>query len=522
MTQQTILVIDDSTTIRKMVESHLSKEGYRVVLAPTAEDGLRLAPEVKPDVILLDHQLPGTTGLQVCEALFATPGCGGFPIIISSTLRKQAYVEYMDMANVVDSLPKPFTPDLLKTTIANAIANGAMIVASQAGGTAVPEVMEEHVESELAGSLKCFTIRQILDFINNTHQTGMVNVETESDRFNFHVQNGRIQAVVSSSVDASYIGDRLPASLGQLAPLLKFTTGTGFATQVDGLMALLDQKVLDPRMLKTLLRHQSAVLAWCCFQQKARGFSFDAGVDMPSLFTRSPLETSLAGLMVEAAVAAPAEELTGDATTAWVRCNSRGQNLDRTGLAPGYMKLLSQLESPLTAAELSQRTGVAPEELVRVLHGFEQCGWVERGSSGQTTEVLALETDLAGASMLRELFNDDSQPFSGRVVRDRLGMQLLLKRQRPNAVVLAADSDDSVALLETVDRTSTRVIVAVGAAADEETTMRIAQIAPDAMLTRPYTLGDFAAAVTGQTAGAASQPAGVGDPVTAPPQGVVG
>ena len=43
MSTQTILVIDDSTTIRKMVDSHLTQEGYRVVLAPTAEKGLELA-----------------------------------------------------------------------------------------------------------------------------------------------------------------------------------------------------------------------------------------------------------------------------------------------------------------------------------------------------------------------------------------------------------------------------------------------------------------------------------------------
>ena len=61
------LVIDDSPTIRKMVECHLSQAGYRVALAPDAERGLAMAATIRPDLILLDHQLPGTTGDQVCR-----------------------------------------------------------------------------------------------------------------------------------------------------------------------------------------------------------------------------------------------------------------------------------------------------------------------------------------------------------------------------------------------------------------------------------------------------------------------
>ena len=64
-----ILVIDDSPTIRKMVECHLSQAGYRVAMAPDAERGLETGRTIRPDLILLDHQLPGTTGDQVCRRL---------------------------------------------------------------------------------------------------------------------------------------------------------------------------------------------------------------------------------------------------------------------------------------------------------------------------------------------------------------------------------------------------------------------------------------------------------------------
>jgi len=108
MNDKTILVIDDSATIRKLVDTHLSPVGYRVVLAPNAEDGLRLAAELKPDLILLDHQLPGTTGYDVCCQLVKSPELKRIPVVVSSTLRKKAYAEYIDLDNVVDMLPKPY------------------------------------------------------------------------------------------------------------------------------------------------------------------------------------------------------------------------------------------------------------------------------------------------------------------------------------------------------------------------------------------------------------------------------
>ena len=67
MSTFTILVIDDSATIRKMVDSHLSQEGYRVMLAQNGELGIEMARSSRRVLILLDHQLPGTTGLEGCR-----------------------------------------------------------------------------------------------------------------------------------------------------------------------------------------------------------------------------------------------------------------------------------------------------------------------------------------------------------------------------------------------------------------------------------------------------------------------
>ena len=69
MNDATILIIDDSSELRSLLESVLPLSGYRTLTASTGEEGLNLASELKPDLILVDLELPDITGLKVLEEL---------------------------------------------------------------------------------------------------------------------------------------------------------------------------------------------------------------------------------------------------------------------------------------------------------------------------------------------------------------------------------------------------------------------------------------------------------------------
>lgn len=518
MTSQTILVIDDSATIRKLVDSHLTQEGYRVFLAPTAEQGLALAREVQPDLILLDHQLPGTTGFEICQQIVQFPECATTPFVVSSTLRQQAYAEYMRIPNVVDSLHKPFKPELLKMTVANALETGAMIVSSQSQGTAVPEVIDEMEKGALSGDLftpnaaamlnaertdseynmevesrsnVSFSLREVLDFLNNGEKRGMLEVEAEHDRTWFYVDRGRVQAVLSASAPESLVAERLPDSLAEMASLLRFTMSTGFSAQVEGLVDLLDKKVLDPRILRALLRHQAAVLTWHCFRSPLRAFAFVPGRPLPPLFRRTPLEASLASLLVEGALVCPSEELPPEAADqGWNRQALRGQNLDRSGLSPQHVQLLSALDQPLSSGALAERIGAPHEEIHRVLEGFRLADWVRSERVTHKHELLALEPDRDGSLLLRQVLSHPDGEWTGKVVRDPFGLQLLLKRTRPDILLFAIENEESLrqvrqleADYESLHPGNICLIVPESAETSEET----ADFGEYTLLPRPYT-----------------------------------
>src|SRR5579884_1024944 len=64
-----VLVVDDEPILRETLQYNLARDGYQVLLAATGEDGIRLAREEKPDLVVLDLMLPGISGLDVCREL---------------------------------------------------------------------------------------------------------------------------------------------------------------------------------------------------------------------------------------------------------------------------------------------------------------------------------------------------------------------------------------------------------------------------------------------------------------------
>jgi two-component system response regulator AtoC len=69
MKRSKLLVVDDEHLIRWSLEQNLKKQGYEVVTAATGEDALRYVREEQPDLVLLDIQLPGISGIDVLEKI---------------------------------------------------------------------------------------------------------------------------------------------------------------------------------------------------------------------------------------------------------------------------------------------------------------------------------------------------------------------------------------------------------------------------------------------------------------------
>ena len=108
-----ILVVEDDPAIATVVEETLTVEGYEVVCTG-AVGALRLARELRPEVILLDYAMPGMDGAEISRRLRADRATAAIPIILMSAHTRAA----RPRIPVDAELPKPFDLEALSTVVA--------------------------------------------------------------------------------------------------------------------------------------------------------------------------------------------------------------------------------------------------------------------------------------------------------------------------------------------------------------------------------------------------------------------
>ena len=105
-----ILVVDDNVNLQIAFKKVLTSSGHQVELASDGEEGLRLARETRPDVIVLDMMLPKLSGLDVLRALkqdHATEripviALSGLPMSNEARLRKDGAIKYLQKSSLED------------------------------------------------------------------------------------------------------------------------------------------------------------------------------------------------------------------------------------------------------------------------------------------------------------------------------------------------------------------------------------------------------------------------------------
>src|SRR5215468_5568625 len=117
-----ILVIDDSPTILKVVQLVLSKAGFHIATAADGEQGLTAARLDRPDLILLDFVMPKMNGYQVCRALAADPELCDIPVVLMSAKGDQVGERFVKVMGIVDYITKPFSPEAITAVVQHTVA----------------------------------------------------------------------------------------------------------------------------------------------------------------------------------------------------------------------------------------------------------------------------------------------------------------------------------------------------------------------------------------------------------------
>ena len=114
MSGKTILYVEDNEMNRKIVRQLLKKTSYNLVEAHDGEAGVAKALEIKPDLVLMDVQLPKLSGIDATRQLRAAPETAATPILVITSFALSGDEEKAKAAGATGYLAKPYSPfDLL-------------------------------------------------------------------------------------------------------------------------------------------------------------------------------------------------------------------------------------------------------------------------------------------------------------------------------------------------------------------------------------------------------------------------
>ena len=223
--KKTILVIDDEPDIRDLLEFHLKKEGYKVLISSDGEKGLKVARKKSPNLILLDLLLPGIKGLDVCRVLKSDINTSNINIIMVTALGQEENIVKGLETGADDYVSKPFNMSILLARISAVLRRKTTDAISNHDNVDINGIKIIHRLREVTANQKkitdlTYTEYQIL-YLLATHPGWVFTRYQIIDKI-----RGDNYPVTDRSVDFQIVG--LRKKLGDHGKLIETIRGVGY------------------------------------------------------------------------------------------------------------------------------------------------------------------------------------------------------------------------------------------------------------------------------------------------------
>lgn len=122
MAKYKVLLADDDPGLRKLVGTTLGTDDFNLYHAADGDETLKLARDERPDIILLDINMPKKNGLEVCREIKADPELAGIKVVMLTASGSEADKTGATEAQSDDYFVKPFSPVALLNKIYDLLA----------------------------------------------------------------------------------------------------------------------------------------------------------------------------------------------------------------------------------------------------------------------------------------------------------------------------------------------------------------------------------------------------------------
>ena len=391
MSGETILVVDDSSTICKLVELSLTKAGYRVETSRTGEGGIEAAQAHPPDLILLDFLLPDMKGDDVCRAISGNVTLAQVPVIVMSAKGEDIGEWFAVMTNVVNIISKPFSPDALLAVVSHTFDKVDKNSASPADKvdsvsriditSLIPSEEDEGKEvapaeyaAVLAGNLAIISIADVLLLLQDRGYTGVVNLSHGRARMAIYLGQGRVEFAGAQGVADEFLLGHFLASGGHLVQ--DTLTKVIEERQREGSKELLGaylcaRRMITPSGLHKALAKQTSALLFESLRWGSGRFTFRPLIELPAQAREAALSIAVDGLILEGLRRVEEwrviEQEIGDFDMTFVRNEDKLASYGRGQLQREEVAIADLVNGKNTVRDLIQITNMGSYDVTQVL-----------------------------------------------------------------------------------------------------------------------------------------------------------
>lgn len=308
-----ILAIDDSLTLREFIQRSLVRQSadYTIVLAKDGTEGLALATSEQPDLILLDFVLPDMKGDDVCRRLQSDQRTAGLPVVLMSSSAADIKRTQSEFENVVKAIAKPFTPDLLCSTVAHSLREtGGKIPVPHQATTTTPAVAPAKPTAAIStkpeapksagkfsGDTSQFSLISVLLALEQDQLTGLLRLTTNSASkpLELYVVSGR-PVLVTLRDPAIYLRNCSHKLTAEQIQVASKSGGEQTQTGVPIFLKFVGAKLMTPSEATATCQQQNLRLFAQLWTAPRAHFEFEPNVPLPSLAATLP---AFAGSMSE-------------------------------------------------------------------------------------------------------------------------------------------------------------------------------------------------------------------------------
>jgi CheY-like chemotaxis protein len=112
-----ILIVEDNDDAREIMNLFITKMGYDALKAKSSNEAISMAEAEKPDLILMDMELPDLDGVKTTAILRQNPKTSHVPVVALTAWMSERWQEEASKVGIVTYLIKPILPQMLKQTI---------------------------------------------------------------------------------------------------------------------------------------------------------------------------------------------------------------------------------------------------------------------------------------------------------------------------------------------------------------------------------------------------------------------